>query len=169
MRSVLTCFQSSSSPKSMRNFIFLALLFPLPALAGGDAVEAYVTGVSGSQGGYQFAIRQTGRTIRADGCTQYRVRITPPRRTFWDKLNIGIGGLNPGHPTAEQTQAAAALLQRHAAEQKPLQIGYLGSGLAPDPQQKCLYHGTAMAVEASDTVMVYQDRREGLYPYLPNP
>lgn len=108
----------------MRNFIFLALLFPLPALAGGDAVEAYV---------------------------------------------IGIGGLNPGHPTAEQTQAAAALLQRHAAEQKPLQIGYLGSGLAPDPQQKCLYHGTGMAVEASDTVMVYQDRREGLYPYLPNP
>ena len=138
----------------MRNFIFLALLFPLPALAGGDAVEAYVIGVSGSRGGYRFAVRQTGRAIRADGCTQYRVRITPPRRTFWDKLNIGIGGLNPGHPTAEQ---------------KPLQIGYLGSGLAPDPQQKCLYHGTGMAVEASDTVMVYQDRREGLYPYLPNP
>lgn len=60
MRSVLTRFQSSSSPKSMRNFIFLALLSPLPALAGGDAVEAYVTGVSGSQGGYQFAVRQTG-------------------------------------------------------------------------------------------------------------
>ena len=56
----------------MRNFIFLAPLFPLPALAGGDAAEAYVTGVS-------------------------------------------------------------------------------------------------MAVEASDTVLVYQDGREGLYPYLPNP
>lgn len=149
----------------MRNFIFLALLFPLPVLAGGDAAEAHVIGVSGSRGGYRFAVCQTGRTIRADGCTQYRVHITPPRRTFWDKLNIGIGGLDPGHPIAEQTQAAAALLQRHAAEQKPLQIGYLGSGLAPDPQQKCLYHGTGMVVEASDTVMVYQDGREGLYPY----
>ena len=153
----------------MRNFIFLALLFPLPALAGGDAAEAYVTGVSGSQGSYRFAVRQTGRTIRADGCTQYRAHITPPRRTFWDKLNIGIGELDPGHPTAKQTQTAAALLQRHAAEQKPLQIGYLGSGLTPDPQQKCLYHGTGMAVEARDTVMVYQDGCEELYPYLPNP
>ena len=150
----------------MRNFIFLALLFPLPALAGGDAAEAYVTGVSGSQGSYRFAVRQTGRTIRADGCTQYRVRITPPQRTFWDKFNIGIGGIDPSHPTAEQTRAAAALLQRHAAEQKPLQIGYLGSGLAPDPWQKYLYHGTGMAIEAPDTVMVYQDGREGLYPYL---
>ena len=156
----------------MRNFtflVFLALLFPLPALAGGDAAEAYITGVSGSQGSYRFAVRQTGRTIHADGCTQYRVRLIPPKRTFWDKLNIGIGGLDPGHPTAEQTQAAAALLQRRAAEQKPLQIGYLGSGLAPDPQQKCLYHGTGMAVEAIDTVMVYQDGRERLYPYLSNP
>ena len=101
----------------MRNFIFLALLFPLPVLAGGDAAEAYVSGISGSRGGYRFVVRQTGRAIRADGCTQYRVRITPPRRTFWDKLNIGIGGLDPEHPTAEQTQAAAVLLQRHAAEQ----------------------------------------------------
>lgn len=153
----------------MRNFIFLVLLFSLPALAGGDAAEAYVTGVSGSQGSYRFAVRQTGRTIHADGCTQYRVRIIPPQRTFWDKLNIGIGGLDPSHPTAEQTQAAAALLQRRAAEQKPLQIGYLGSELAPDPQQKCLYHGTGMAIEASDMVMVYQDGREWLYPYLSNP
>ncbi|AZR60672.1 hypothetical protein [Eikenella corrodens] len=154
----------------MRNFIFLVFLalLPLPALAGSDAAEAYVTGVSGSQGSYRFAVRQTGRTIRADGCTQYRVRITPPQRTFWDKLNIGTGGLDPSHPTAEQTRAAV-LLQRHASEQKPLQIGYLGSRLAPDPPQKCLYHGTGMAVEASDTVMVYQDGREGLCPYLSNP
>lgn len=91
-------FQFSGSQKSMRNFIFLvflALLFPLPALAGGDAAEAYVTGVSGSQGSYQFAVRQTERTIHADGCTQYRVRIIPPQRTFWDKLNIGLAGSIP--------------------------------------------------------------------------
>ncbi|OAM31123.1 hypothetical protein A7P95_01075 [Eikenella longinqua] len=151
----------------MRHSVFLLLLLSLPARAGGDAAEAYITDISGGQGRYQFAVRQVGRTLRADGCTQYRVRIIPPNLSFWDKL--GIGKLASGHPTAAQTQAAAALLQRRAAEHKPVHIGYLGGGLAPDPRQKCLYHGTGMAVEAPGMVMVYQDAREGRYPHLHKP
>ncbi|EIG29867.1 hypothetical protein [Neisseria sicca] len=126
----------------MRYLIPLFFLsFPLATYAGGDSSKAQVLSIVGSHGYYQISVRQIEHLIYDDGCTTYNIRITPPRKTFWDLLGLRQAG---DHPTAEQTQAAAAVLKQYAANQHPLEIGYLGGGLYPDPQQKCLYHGTGM-------------------------
>ena len=151
----------------MRHLIPLFFLsFPLATYAGGDSSKAQVLSIVGSHGYYQISVRQIEHLIYDDGCTTYNIRITPPRKTFWDLLGLRQAG---DHPTAEQTQAAAAVLKQYAANQHPLEIGYLGGGLYPDPQQKCLYHGTGMRFYAPDYLAVRQDARMDLYPYLTKP
>ena len=151
----------------MRYLIPLFFLsFPLAAYAGGDFSKAQVLSIVGSHGYYRIFVRQIERPIYDDGCTTYNIRITPPRKTFWDLFGLGRAA---HHPTAEQTQAAAAVLKQHAANRQPLKIGYLGGGLYPDPRQKCLYHGTGMMFDAPGYLAVLQDERMDLYPYLAKP
>lgn len=151
----------------MRHLIPLFFLsFPLAAYAGGDFSKAQVLSIVGSHGYYRISVHQIERPIYNDGCTTYNIRITPPRKTFWDLF--GLGRVNH-HPTAKQTQAAAAVLKQRAANRQPLKIGYLGGGLYPDPRQKCLYHGTGMQLDALDYLAVRQDGRMDLYPYLAKP
>ena len=151
----------------MRHLILLFFLsFPLAAYAGGDFSKAQVLSIVGSHGYYRISVRQIERPIYDDGCTTYNIHITPPRKIFWDLLGLGRAA---HHPTAEQTQAAAAVLKQHAANRQPLKIGYLGGGLYPDPRQKCLYHGTGMMFDAPGYLAVLQDERMDLYPYLAKP
>ena len=83
----------------MRHLIPLFFLsFPLAAYAGGDFSKAQVLSIVGSHGYYRIFVRQIERPIYDDGCTTYNIRITPPRKTFWDLFGLGRAD---DHPTAE--------------------------------------------------------------------
>ncbi|MGF6147795.1 Uncharacterised protein [Kingella potus] len=145
-----------------------ALLFlltcSLAAHAGGDHTPAQISRFSGSNGHYQFTVTQQGeRLLYNDHCRSYRVVITPRKHTLRDTILPFPAASS--HPTLRETEAAAQALKNAAAQKRTLHFGYLGSGLFPDKQQKCLYHGTGIK-QYEKEIMVHQDAREGLYPYM---
>lgn len=156
--------------------IGFGLLWQAQVWAGGDFVEAHITHFSGSNGIYHFSVMQNGKPLYANqNCPDFQVVIAPPKRTYWERtfpawLHRFIAyKLSSSHPNIQQTTQAARVLQHHAQQNKALLFGYMGGGLAANPQQKCLFHGTGMTVEQhknQSLVMIYQDARRELYPYL---
>ena len=150
----------------MRHLFPLICLLALPFTvhAGGDYTPAQISQFSGSGGHYQFIVTQQGdRLLYNDHCRSYRVLIEPRKRTLRD---IMLPFLSPNdHPEPHETETAAQALQNAAAHKRTVHFGYMGGGLFPDKRQKCLYHGTGMELHHGD-IFVYQDVREGLYPYL---
>ena len=149
----------------MRPFLLICLLaLPPTVRAGGDYTPAQISQFSGSGGHYRFTVTQQGEhLLYNDGCRRYRVLIEPRKHTLRDKI---LPFLSPtDHPEPHETEAAAKALQNAAAQKRTVNFGYMGGGLFPDKRQKCLYHGTGMELHHGD-IFVYQDVREGLYPYL---
>lgn len=144
--------------------IIVLLTLSLTAHAGGDYTPAQISQFPGSSGHYQFIVTQQGDyLLYKDGCRSYHVLIEPRKQTLRD---IMLPFLSPNdHPEPHETEAAAQALNNAAAQKRTVNFGYMGGGLFPDKRQKCLYPGTGMKLYGED-IMVRQDAREGLYPYM---
>ena len=150
----------------MRRLFAIIVLLTLASIArtGGDYTPAQISQFSGSGGHYRFTVTQQGKhLLYNDGCRRYRVLIEPRKQTLRDKLLLFLSPTD--HPEPHETEAAAQALQTAAAQKRTVNLGYMGSGLFPDKRQKCLYHGTGIKLD-HEYIFVYQDGREGLYPYL---
>lgn len=145
--------------------IMLLSVLPLSARAGGDYAPVQISGFSGSNGHYQLTVTQQGkRLIYDDNCRTFSVLIEPRKQTWKDKF-LPSFLTQTDHPEPHETEAAAQVLRTAAAQKRTIHFGYLGGGLFPDPQQKCLYHGTGIE-QYDGYIMIRQDARERLYPYM---
>ena len=118
------------------------LLVPFAAAAGGDYASGKVADFSGQNGSYAFTFKGDRPLVGMNKCPSLKVLVEYQRVPWFSWLPF----IESGHPTEEETDKAAKMLQAAEQGSNAVSFGYMGNGLVPSGEP-CTFKSKGLSIK----------------------